>query len=441
MSRWMMFFLVLLAGPVNAEQWPQFRGTHSDGMTQSAIPRVWDQSQNILWKVPIAGEGWSCPVIWNDRVFVTTAINLEGETQPEPYQGGGGRERSDLLQKNYRWEVLCLDAKTGQELWRRTAREGHPTMPRHSSNSYATETPLTDGQRMYAYFGMAGVYCYDLDGKELWQKDLGVYAMRAGWGTSSSPVLFEDKIFIQVDNEEQSFVVALDSSTGDEVWRAQRKERSQYSSPIIWQNSMRNELILGGTVCRSYDPDTGKLLWLLDMEKGRSSATPLAVGDRLYVGTEFRNRGGADDGGGFLFSIKPGGAGDISPRSGVSSTEFIDWKIERSGIQMASPVLCAGHLYLLERRSGILHCINATSGETAYRDRIPKSRPFWSSPWTDGEVVYCLDDHGTTHVLAGGSELVVVAQNLLDEQTWSSPAIADGKIYLRTVGHLYCIAN
>lgn len=443
MTRLSVTFLVfsLFTVPSEADQWSQFRGGRSDGIARSDIPKTWDQSQSIRWKVPVAGEGWSCPIVWNDRVFLTSAVNLDGETQPEPYQGGGGRQRSDLLQENYRWEVLCLDTKTGQELWRKTAREGHPTMPRHSSNSYATETPLTDGERVYAYFGMAGVYCYDLNGEQLWQKDLGVYDMRAGWGTSSSPVLFEGKLFIQVDNEDQSFLVALEASSGEEMWRVQRDERSQYSSPIIWQNSQRNELIAGGMVYRSYDPETGQLLWELDMEKGRSSATPLAVADRLYVGTEYRNRGGSDDGGGFLFSIKPGGSGDISPPAGANATEFIEWKVERSGIQMASPVLCQGHIYLLERRSGILNCVNAETGEVAYRERIPKSRPFWASPWTDGEFVYCLDDQGTTHVLKGGPDLEVVAQNQLDEQTWSSPAIVDGVIYLRTVGHLYCIAQ
>lgn len=423
------------------DRWPQFRGGLSDGATQTALPRVWDQQQNTRWKVSVPGEGWSCPVIWEDRLFLTTAVNQDQETQPEQYAGGGGRQRSDLTKQTYRWQVLCLDPATGKEIWRRTAKEGQPAIPRHSSNTYATETPLTDGERVYAYFGMAGLFCFDVDGKPLWEKDLGVFEMRAGWGTSSSPVLFAGRLFVQVDNEQQSFLVAFEAATGRELWRVPRDERSQYSSPVVWQNSHRSELIVGGMVCRSYDPETGRLLWSLDMQKGRSSATPLAVGDRLYVGTEFRDRGGADDGGGFLFCVKPGGDGDLSTAPDSPPGEFIQWKTERAGIQMASPVLCQGHLYLLERRSGILHCLNAETGAVAFRNRVPRAKPFWSSPWTDGEMVYCLDDDGTTHVLQGGPELIVVEQNRLDEQTWSSPAIANGSIFLRTAGHLYRIGD
>jgi outer membrane protein assembly factor BamB len=265
--------------------------------------------------------------------------------------------------------------------------------------------------------------------------------MRAGWGTSSSPVLFDDKLFLQVDNEQSSFLVAIDAKTGEEVWRVDRDERSQYSSPIIWQNTSRNELIVGGMVYRSYDPGTGKLLWELDMEKGRSSATPLAVGDRLYVGTEFRNRGGADDGGGYLFAIKPGGQGDISPADGETSSEFVAWKVPRSGIQMASPVLCSGHLYLLERRAGVVHCIDAETGEEAYRSRIPGARAFWASPWVSENKVYCVDTGGTTYVLAGGSEFQVLGTNKIDEMTWSSPAVANDSVYFRTASRLYRIAD
>ena len=181
-------------------------------------------------------------------------------------------------------------------------------------------------------------------------------------------------------------------------------------------------------IYRSYDPATGKLLWQLDMAKGRSSATPLAVDDRLFVGTEFRNRGGLDDGGGFLFAIKAGGAGDITPSRDADSGEYVAWKIARSGIQMASPVLLCGSSLSVRARAGILHCINAESGVTAYRSRVPGARAFWASPWTD-QRVFCLDDRGTTHVLAGGPKLRVLGRNVIDEQSWSSPAIADDALF------------
>ncbi len=432
---------------VQAENWPQFRGPGGDGIAVTQCPANWtateDATENVHWKVRLAGEGWSAPVVWDGQLFLTAAVPADPSdsdaARPEEYSGGGGSRRDDLTKTVYHYDVFCLDAETGEEIWRQTARVGRPPMPRHSSNTYATETPITDGRNVYAYFGMNGVYCFDMQGKLQWQKDLGSYEMRAGWGTSSSPVLFDGKLFVQVDNEVQSFLVALDGQTGEEVWRVDRDERSQYSTPYVWSNSLRSELIVGGMVYRSYEPSTGKLLWQLDMAKGRSSATPVAAGDRLYVGTEFRNRGGADDGGGFLFAVKPGGAGDITPPEGATSSEFVAWKIDRSDIQMASPTICQGKLYLLERRAGNIHCVDADSGQTIYRKRISGARAFWASPWTDGQRVYCLDSSGTTFVLSGGDKYELLSENEIDEQAWSTPGVADGSIYLRTVDHLYCI--
>ncbi|QDV40285.1 outer membrane biogenesis protein BamB [Stieleria neptunia] len=426
-----------------ADRWSQFRGDQMDGIARTQHPQRWSETDNVRWSVEVPGEGWSCPVVWGNQVFLTAAVPVteSASTGPEKYSGGGGSRRDDLTGVTYRWQVICLDATTGKEIWRQTAREGRPTMGRHSSNTYATETPATDGRHVYAYFGMTGLYCFDMAGNKVWEKDLGSYPMRAGWGTSSSPVLFDDKLFLQVDNEQQSFLVAIDAQTGDEVWRVDRQEKSQYSSPILWSNSRRDELIVGGMHYRSYDPQTGTLLWELDMEKGRSSATPLAVGDRLYVGTEYRNRGGADDGGGFLFAIKPGGSGDITPPAGRSQTEHVAWKIERSGIQMASPAYCNGNLYLLERRSGVIHCVDTETGSTVYRSRVPRARAFWSSPWTDSDRVYCVDTSGATYVLASGDELNVLGTNEIDEMTWSTPAIADAAVYFRTASKLYCIAT
>lgn len=429
-----------------ADNWPQFRGASLNGVAESSHPIRWSTDENVAWVASFQGEGWSCPVVWENQVFLTEAVPVrqsrEGaDSKPEEYRGGGGSRRDDLTKTTYRWQVISLDARTGSELWRETAREGQPVMTRHSSNTYATETPITDGKRVYAYFGMMGVYCYDFSGQLIWKKDLGSYPMRAGWGTASSPTLFNDKLFLQVDNEQQSFLVALNAATGDEIWRVSRDEKSQYSSPIIWQNSQRNELIIGGMVYRSYDPDTGSLLWQLDMEKGRSSATPLAEGDRLYVGTEFRNRGGADDGGGFLFAIKPCGSGDLTLNPDETDSEFVQWKLARSGIQMSSPVNCQGHLYLLERRSGTVHCVDAATGEKIYQKRIPGARAFWASPWVQDGKVFCVDTSGTTFVLAGGPKFELVGKNEVDELTWSTPAIANGSLFFRTATRLLCIRD
>lgn len=441
--------VMLAAITARADDWPQFRGPRSDGVVGAAgVPYEWDSETNIRWKVPIPGEGWSAPIVWGNRLFLTTAVPEQPpqgaspqSVRPEPYRGGGGRLRSDLTSAVFSWQLLCLDTETGEVLWHRVARKGNPRTPRHSSNTYATETPVTDGERVYAYFGMNGLYCYDFAGNLIWQKDLGCYETRAGWGTSSSPVLYRDKLYLQIDNEEESFLVALDAESGRQIWRVPRDEATQYSSPVIWENSQRAELVVGGMTYRSYDPETGKLLWQLDMAKGRSSATPVADGDRLYVGTEFRNRGGPDDGGGFLFAVRAGASGDITPAAGASTSDGVAWCCAESGIHMASPIVCQGYIYLFERRLSIVHCIDAKKGGHIFRERVPSGRPFWSSPWSIEGRVFALDDAGTVHVIEPGQDLRVLRRNEIGERTWSTPAISNGSLFLRGVDNLYCIAK
>lgn len=447
-SQLTVLFVVLAVGQTClAENYPQFRGANSNAVSATPLPVNWSdeagEQTNIRWKKPLEGEGWSQPIVWDNRIYMTAAVPAspakKNSARPESGNGGYGRDRNDLVNMLYQYQVVCLDAASGETIWKQTVKEGKPPLKRHNTNTYATETPVTDGKRIYAYFGMNGVYCLDLKGDVLWQKDLGVYEMRAGWGTSSSPVLFEDRLFIQVDNQEQSFLVALDTKTGNEIWKVNRDEKSQYSSPMIWKNSLRNELIVGGTVYRSYHPATGKLLWTLDMNKGRSSATPVAVGDRLFIGNELRNRGGDDDGGGRLYSVKPGGAGDISLPGDIRKGTFVEWRMDGSGIQMASPTYLDGNLYFFERRRGIIRCVDMETGRLVYESRVPGARAFWASPWTDGKHLFALDSNGNTHVIAAGNELNVVAVNKLDQQAWGTPAIADGSIFIRTVDNLYCI--
>ncbi len=435
-----------------ADNWPQFRGPQANAVSPKPLPVKWSdangQTQNVRWKISVDGEGWSQPIVWDGKVFLTAAVPQSGDadtgdadTGPQAYTGGGGSSRNDLTSIVYQYQVLCLDADSGKELWRTSCKEGPPPIPRHSTNTYATETPMTDGKYVYAYFGMNGVYALDMKGDVVWQKDLGVYEMRANWGTASSPALFDGRVYVQVDNQVDSFLVSLDGETGDEVWRVARDEKSQYSSPMIWKNSLRNELILGGMVYRSYDPATGDLLWQIDMAKGRSSATPVSDGDRLFIGNELRNRGGEDDGGGRMFCVTPGGSGDITPPEESRDGEFVDWWIEKADMQMASPTICQGKIYLFERSTGNMHCVDANDGETVYRKRIRGANAFWASPWTDGSNVYAVDADGTTHVIGSDDQYNLLAANELDQQTWGTPALADGRIYLRTVDHLYCIED
>jgi outer membrane protein assembly factor BamB len=422
----------------------------------------------------------------------------------------------------YRWEVHCLDLATGKTLWKQLALEAKPRIPTHSTNTYASETPVTDGERLYVYFGMTGLFCYDLAGNPLWKKDLGSYPMLMGWGTGSSPVLDEDRLFLQCDNEEKSFLVAFDKRTGEELWRMPREERSSWATPYVWRNKKRTELVtIGSQKARSYDPATGKLLWELAMA-GRNSASPVADDEMLYLGSGGgggmfggggfggggagggfgrqpdrgqpdrgqsggaqqerdrepqersaqeantqqeraqerggqqgqqggaqpgqRGRGGFGGGGfgggggsGALVAVKAGASGDISLKSNETSNEYVAWQRMRAGPAMASPLLYRGYLYVLEQRGGIVSCYDAKTGEPAYaQKRLQGARGFTSSPWASDGKIFCLDDNAQTFVLAAGPEFNLLGTNSLDEMCWSSPAIASGRLLLRTAENLYC---
>ena len=334
-------------------------------------------------------------------------------------------------------------------MWEKVAKEAPPTIPTHSSNTYASETPVSDGERVYAYFGMTGLYCFDLDGKELWKKDLGSYSMMAGWGTSSSPTLAGDKLFIQCDNEEKSFLTALDSKTGKELWKVSRSERSGWSTPYVWKTKDRTDLVvIGGQKIRGYDPADGKEVWAIDIGGGQCSASPVADAEKLYVGVGqggggFGKGGGAGAGrAGTLFAVKAGAKGDITPKGGESSSDGVAWTAPRAWPAASSPLLYDGFVYLIDRNGGTISCFDAKTGKAAYsKERIPSAGAFWASPWAADGKIFCLDESGATHVLKAGAEFEVVRMNKLGRDTyWATPAAAGGSLFIRSVDSLYCIA-
>jgi outer membrane protein assembly factor BamB len=446
---------------VRADDWPQFRGPNGSATSNDKqLPAEWTADKNVAWKAKLDGYGWSSPIICGDKVFVTAAVT---DKQKKPSggfggPGGGGPGGFGRGQKPpdtvYKWEVYCLSAADGKVLWKQTAAEKKPTIPTHSSNTYATETPVTDGERVYAYFGMTGVFCYDLSGKQLWKADLGSYAMAMGFGTGSSPALDGDRLFIQCDNEEKSFLVALDAKTGKELWRTARTERTGWSTPLVWKNKERTEVVcLGNPKVRSYDPATGKQLWELGGMSGQAKASMVASLEMLYVGTGggpggFGGPGGGrPEGGGPgrfggakpLFAVKAGASGDITLKTGATSNDGVAWYQSKAGPSTASPLLYEGHLYILEERGGILSCLDAKTGKELYRERLTGARGFTSSPWAGDGKVYCLSDDGDTFVVQAGAEFKLLGQNKLDEMCWASPAVSGGALFLRTVDHLYCI--
>lgn len=423
-----------------ADNWPGWRGPTGNGLTSDRkLPSEWAEDKNVLWKIELPGTGWSQPVVWGDKVFVTTCAT---ENQKKPQAGrfdpGSGMFTGGKAPKAmHQWMVLCLDGASGKVLWERKAHEGAPRIPKHRNNTYASETPVTDGQRLVAYFGMTGLYCYDLAGQLLWSKDLGAYPMQFGWGTGSSPVLHDGRVFVQCDNDKASFIVALDMATGDEVWRVERQERSNWSTPYIWKNTQRTELVTaGGAKVRSYDPKTGALLWEM-RAGGRNSVTPVGDEELLYVDSVDRLMGRR----GHIVAVRPGGSGDITLTSDQTSSEFVAWSVSLSTYRVASPLLYADCLYMLDQQKGYVRCYDAKTGEQHYGKMLPGSRGFTSSPWANDGKVFCPDERGQTTVLQSGPELKVIGANKLDDSFWSSVAVIGDKLLLRGVDHLYCIAR
>jgi outer membrane protein assembly factor BamB len=445
LSLWTVSFLATWAG---AENWPQFRGAASGIVASGKLPIEWSAENNVVWKVALPGVGWSQPIVLDGRIFVTTAES-DQQTKPDPSNTGPGfggfasffnADAAYSLQPpnaTYRWKLFCLDALTGNVAWEKLVREGRPTMRIHANNTYASETPATDGERIVAYFGMMGVYCYDLAGELLWSKDLGAHPMQFGWGTGSSPILYGDLVYIQCDNDKTSFLVALDKNTGEEVWRVDRDEKSNWSTPYIWQNRFRIELVTaGGNGMRSYDPKTGDLLWSIG-GSGRTATTPVGDKELLYVDSYDRLTGGH----GVLAAIRAGAAGDMSLKPGESKSDHVAWSLRLRAYRIASPLLHDGNLYVLDQNLGIVRCHDAKTGEELGRERLPGARGFVASPLMNDGHIFCTDQNGRTTVLEAGAKLRVLASNDLREMCWSSPAVAGERLLVRTIDHLYCIGR
>ena len=426
----------VMTAPLCAANWPQFRGIdHNYLSTATGLPMEWSGTENVQWQTPIPGGGWASPVVWGDKVFIATAIQEEaGKDTAPPPNYRSGRVGADSI---YRWELHCLDLATGKTLWKQVAHRGNPRVRSHPQNTYASETPTTDGERIYVYYGMVGLFCYDMDGALVWKKDFGGYTMLGDWGTSSSPILHDGLLYLQIDNEENSFLTALDPPTGDEVWRVERGPGSSWSTPMIWRNAQREELITNSEDVRAYDPKTGQLFWSLTYPGGRASSSPLGTDDTLYVGNERRR-----DGGGVMYAIEPGASGDITLAPGETTNDSIRWSLTEGGPEFASPFIYEGLLYLFGRNRGTGGCYDPATGELLYGlDRLPRARPFWSSSWGYDGHVFCTDERGNTYVIKAGNTLQHVRTNTLGEAVRASPALVDGAIILRGEHHVFRIGN
>jgi len=398
-----MSLVIVLSGVVLAENWPGWRGPRGDGTSmEKNVPVRWSETKNVVWKVPIPGKGHASPIVWGRHIFVVTAI----------------KEKKQRI-------LLCLDRKNGKILWQRVVLESPPERI-NSLNSYASSTPATDGQRVYVSFldrDKMFVATYDFDGNKVWEVRPGVFSSMHGY--CSSPVIWKDKVIVNGDHDGPSYIVALSRATGQTIWKTPRPNRTRsYCAPIIRQIDGRNQMVLSGTMCvASYDPDTGEQHWLIDGPTEQFVASIVYNGELLFMTCGFPDR--------FIQAIRPDGRGN------VTDTHVL-WQKDRDCSYVPSPI-AFGPYFLLVADNGVATCFEAKTGKSCWRERLG---PHYSASLVSANgLVYFLSDKGVMTVVKPGEELDIVARNELGENTYASPAISDGQIFLRGAKHIYCIST
>lgn len=421
------------------EPWPQFRGPEARGVGSSdRLPLTWGTTSNVAWRSSIPGRGWSSPIAWSDRVFLTTAVS-DGETEPAKKGLYFGGERPTPSRDRHRWLALALNRETGAILWSTELHASPPATPIHVKNTYASETPVTDGERVYAYFGSIGVFALDVDGRILWSKPMEPRRMAHGWGTSASPVLHEGRLFLVNDNEESSFAMALDARTGRELWRISREEPSNFATPHVWRHPGGAELVVPGRQrVRSYDL-VGRLLWEFQGMSTITIPTPFAADGLLYlcagyVGDNLKPNKP-------VYAVRPGGRGDLTLGPDQRSSEFIAWMEPNSAPYNPSAIVYDGRFYVLWD-FGFLSCRDAKTGREIYdKQRLNPTQPaaFTASPWAYRGRVFCLSEDGDTYVIKAGDRYALERVNALDEMCMATPALSGDRLLIRTLTRLYCL--
>ncbi len=423
---------------LNASDWTQFRGPQGNGQVpELSHPDSWSDTENVAWAVELAGSGWSSPIVVRDRVFVTMAISEAG-TKPLGMTEGvrnmqsmglGGKKPTETLQ----FAVACLNLNDGSLVWQKSLEQKIPPHAIHPSNSFATESPATDGERLFVYFGAIGLVAgLDLEGNELWRRDVGTFKTGNDFGTGSSLMVDEGLVFLQYDNDEKSMLLALDATTGKDVWKKDREYKTAWSSPLVWRNSQRKELIVCGEGnVTSYNARTGEEFWKLTGIPSSFSASPASDDDRVFFG----NSGPFSSGPLVAVAVGNSGTTALQPEK---QTPGVGWSKLKAGPGMASPVLAAGCLYVPGSGS-ILNCYDAATGERVYRDRLENAATIASSLWASSEKVFILDETGKCFVIKAGPTFEVLATNQISDLFWSTPSIAGDSLLLRGISKLYCI--
>ena len=422
--------------------WFYWRGPAADGMAVGDAPLHWGDNKNIKWKTDIPGRGMSSPVIWGDQIFLTTAVKTDSAATQAPAaasvpgaapEAPGAKRGFGLStsgpQAEHRFVVMSLDRKTGKVLWERTATTATPHEGHHPQyGSFASNSPVTDGRNVYAFFGSRGMYCYDLKGNLVWQKDFGVQMkMRMAFGEGMGPVISGDRLILVFDYEGDSFMVVLDKNTGKEIWRVNREERSNWSAPLVVDYKGQKQIVVAATnKVRSYDFNTGKVIWECGGLGANTIPHPVRQDDLVLVMSGYQNPK--------LMAIRLGREGDLT------GTDAIVWSQTKGNSYTPSPVLFENKLYVLTD-NGMISCYNALTGEPYYQQqRLPQSYSFKASPVGANGKLYLASENGDVIVLRMGEKFEVLATNTLADQMFvAAPAIMGGEIFLRGQNRLFCI--
>ena len=439
-------FVVLLAAhapgqaPVaSPPNWPSFRGPGASGIGEGSAPLSWDVAKGtgVAWKTAIPGLAHSSPIVWADRVFVTTAVSSDPSAQTRFGLYGDVEPSKDT--SRHSWQVYALDRKTGRVIWQRVAHEGTPRVKRHPKSSQASATPATDGRRVVAWFGSEGLHAYGVDGTPLWKQDLGVvdpgwfFDPDYQWNVASSPVIHQGRVILQVDRQQQSFIAAFDLETGKLAWKTDRPEIPSWGTPTIVRTAARTEIVTNGTkAVRGYDVETGRELWRLSPNSEITVTTPVFDGRLVFVANGYPPVQP-------IYAIRPGASGDISLTGGAESNASIAWSKPRGGPYMPTPLVYQGLLYICSN-NGVLTTYDAATGERVYQHRVAgQSTAFSASPVAADGRLYLASEDGDVFVVKAGRTFELLATNPVGEVLMATPAIADGMLILRGLSHVIAV--
>lgn len=417
---------------LRATNWHQWRGPHANGMSSQANPPVhWDEQTNIAWKVPIPGRGSSTPIIWENQVFLLSAIQTDRVNRDLP----DAEEQPDrpfgikFPNRFFKFVVLCLHADTGELLWQRVATERIPREGHHPDNNFASASPTTDGERLYVWFGSQGLFCYDLAGNLLWNRNYGDLPMRLSFGEGSSPIVHKDRLIITRDSDGDSYILAVHAKTGETIWRKERDEPSAWATPLVVESSGRTQVITNASNrVRSYDFETGELIWECGGQVTNVTPSPVFRNGTVFCMSGYQGKA--------LFAIPVNSEGDLT------NSDKIAWKSSRGTPYIPSPLLYQNRLYFNQSNQAIVSCVDCETGKMIIEPtRMPDLPRIYASPVGAAGRVYFVARDGTTLVMEHGDSFKAISTNRLDEDIDASPALIKNRIYLRGRKSLYCIEN